>query len=161
MIFRWFTDDIPVAQIPNLKNAKRSQACIRCGQGLVVRRWDDWNSFLTTCPHCGGIHGKPRNIRSTLIGSILFHGLSFFFTMRPLKALTAVALVAPLVVGSFLVDLRQLPYFLDMVVAFAVVFFPMAINGAVLIRHRALLKKRQSRERTLSDIAETAIDLLS
>jgi hypothetical protein len=161
MILSWLTDDIPVAQIPDSKNSKRSQPCIRCGRKLVVSRWDDWNSFLTTCPHCRGVHGKPRSIRPIIFGSILFHALSFFLTMRPLKALVLFVVVGGLFAGSFFLDSLRLPYAVEIVLVVAVLFAPMAINLAVLLQHWRILRKRQSREAKMTEAVETAVDLFS
>jgi hypothetical protein len=58
------------------------RTCYRCGNPLIISRWEDWNGFLFRCPHCEGIHGKPWHAYVILLASVLLNALSFFFTLR-------------------------------------------------------------------------------
>jgi hypothetical protein len=65
--------------------------CAHCGNAIAVSRWDRLNGFLVECPECHGFYGRRWNIRGLALASFLLNALSFFFTMRPGKAIAAIA----------------------------------------------------------------------
>lgn len=81
----------PLAERLSPTNASGGVRCAHCGNAIAVSRWDRLNGFLVECPECHGFYGRRWNIRGLALASFLLNALSFFFTMRPGKAIAAIA----------------------------------------------------------------------
>jgi hypothetical protein len=146
-----FQSNIPSAKKPIEGRKGTVRACIHCGKDLVVRKWDDWNGFLVVCPHCKKIDGKHWNKKAILYGSFFVNAASYFFTMRPLKALmlTAVTLIVG-IVGYQIIDFIPQPFDVFLVTLF--LFMPMLINGMLIVIHEKQINHtyRTTKENALS-----------
>lgn len=131
----------PVAERPSPLNAASAVTCIHCGKPLVVSRWDRINGFLVLCPHCRGFHGRRWNVRALAFASLMLNALSFFFTMRPWRAvLMLVGWIA--FFGLVLPAAERWPDAVQ-VLAFGIAMLgPMVINALLLIRHQVDLDRR-------------------
>lgn len=127
---------IGVYPIPN-GSALVDVPCRHCKQSMGVTKWDHWNGFLVTCPRCGGYHGKPWNIRRTLVAGLFFNALSFFFTMRPRLALSVfvgfIALAGLSVVMAGKLEGHDWALITSLLV---IVLGPVLINAALLVAHQ-------------------------
>jgi hypothetical protein len=109
--------------------------CIHCRKSLTLSRWESWNGFLVRCPQCGGLHGKHWNIKRVLFASILFHELSFPFTMRPRTALIAVVSFALIgLIGNY-AFLNRADDLIGLAGASIFLLSPVVINAAILVKH--------------------------
>lgn len=117
-----------------------TRPCLHCGHAVALTRWDDWNGFLVECAHCGGMHGRRRNIRQVMLASFVFNAVSFLFMMRPARAaLWLAAFAAAAVAGSLFLD--RLPDTLQVALVSVFALGPMLVNAVVLINHERSLDK--------------------
>lgn len=119
---------------------EHTRPCLHCRRAVPLTRWEDWNGFLVECPHCGGMHGKRRNIRQVMLASFVFNAVSFLFMMRPARAvLWLSAFAAAAVAGGLFLD--SLPDTWQVALASAFGLGPMVVNAVVLINHERSLDK--------------------
>lgn len=147
-----FRSELPLARIPGTKPGGKVRACFNCGYDLAVSRWDDWNDFLVACPYCRKAHGKKWNRTAILWATFFIHAFSFFFTMRPRKALVLVLAFAFIAIpGYYVLDYEVLPQPIEFVAVLLFVFAPLAINGGLIaVHHRLLGTSGWTKENTLS-----------
>lgn len=121
-------------------NAESAVACKHCGKPLAIPAWDRFQGFLTECPHCHGLHGRAWNIRVLALASFLLNAVSFFFTMRPSRAVVAIVAWAAF---FWLVLPRSMAWSanLQAVVFGAFMLGPMLINAVLLVRHQVHLDR--------------------
>ena len=111
--------------------------CRHCSESLELSRWEALNGFAVQCPSCGGYHGKDWNIRYTVLAGLVFNAFSFFFVLRPLRALGAFVLFggAVALVLWLAVQYEHVDAFMIAGVGL-LILGPVVINGIVLIRHQ-------------------------
>jgi uncharacterized membrane protein YjjP (DUF1212 family) len=92
------------------------------------------------CPHCRGWHGKPWGFQRTLLAGFFFNALSFFFTMRPRRAVAMIALFVIVCWGlaSLAINYEDVDAFMIAAVG-TLVLGPVLINAVVLVRHQMRL----------------------
>jgi hypothetical protein len=125
----------PIAERVTPTNAKSAVACVHCKSPIAVSTWDKYNGFLVECPSCHGFHGRRWNIRGLVFASFLLNALSFFFTMRPGKAL---AVIAVWVAAFWLIMPRTegWPEWAEALAFGALMLGPVIINAVLLVRHQ-------------------------
>ncbi len=119
----------------------RAVKCVHCAQPVGISTWAYLNGFLVVCPHCRGYHGKRWGFERTLLAGFFLSAFSFFFVMRPLRALTAFVAFAWLIWGlgtlAIHYDFKQDAATLAL---FGVFFMgPVLVNALLLVRHQMLL----------------------
>lgn len=119
--------------------AQKNTRCIACNQPLSLSAWDHFNGFLVPCPSCKRWHGKMWYTKTVMLAALFLNALSFFFVMRPRRALLSLIPFLALVgiAATGVVDRGPEWLMLTWVVFF--LFGPMAVNAVLLIRHRARL----------------------
>jgi hypothetical protein len=125
----------PQAERVTPVNALSAVECIHCRNAIAVGKWDKTNGFLVECPYCHGYHGRAWNPRVIGFASLFLNAFSFFFTMRPSRAIIALILWA----GAIYFFLPKTEYAPDWIqaTAFILAFLgPLIINMAVLVRHQ-------------------------
>ena len=113
------------------------RTCIHCNQPIGVGRWDDFNGFLVTCPHCSRSTGKRWSLKRLIIMAGFFlNAFSFFFLFRPLKALILFIVAASWAVGvSALAFADWAPDWLAVVWGSVFFLAPPIIDAVALVRH--------------------------
>ncbi|HET7436034.1 MAG TPA: hypothetical protein VFN10_15095 [Thermoanaerobaculia bacterium] len=149
----------PLAERASVANAASAVSCVHCHKAITVSTWDRFNGFLVECPHCHGFHGRRWQIRAVAFASFLLNAASFLFTMRPGKALLAMAAW----VGFFWFALPRSdgwPEAVRVMIYGALMIGPMLINAILLVRHQIDLDRAPvvaptpaSRARTLPNAA--------
>lgn len=135
-MLRIYRSNFPAAKIPGELSSGVVSTCIHCAKKLQLSRWDDWNGFLVICPHCKKLHGKNWNKKAILWGSFFINALSFFFTMRPLKALVLLmAMLGFAVFGNYVMDRELLPQSVEFLAVILFIFAPIMLNGILVIIH--------------------------
>ena len=125
----------PVAERVTPTNARAAVECVHCKAPIAVSTWDKFNGFLVECPSCHGFHGRRWNIRGLALASFLLNALSFLFTMRPGKALAAIA-VWVLAFWLLLPRTETWPDWAQAVAFGTLMIGPMIINAVLLVRHQ-------------------------
>jgi hypothetical protein len=134
----------PYAGLPSQSTtAQPMDQCRHCGRQIVIPRWDRWNGFLVRCTYCQGLYGKPWRTKRVVMAGLLFNLFSFFFTMRPRRAiLTMLGFAAWFAGGVYLLDRYHIvngPIFMTWLVGF--LLGPMILDAILLIRHQIDLEK--------------------
>jgi uncharacterized paraquat-inducible protein A len=116
-----------------------------CGEEMGISKWDHWNGFLVECPRCGRLHAKSWGLRVPLIAAAVLNVFSFFFTMRPKQAMSAI--VGFLFVDAILVMIADRYASDDDPTVFLacmsiVVMAPVVTNAIVLLAHQNALGTR-------------------
>ena len=125
----------PLAERVTPVNAASAVECVHCKSAIVVGRWDKLNGFLVECPSCHGYHGRRWSARAVGAASFVLNGISFFFTMRPMKAWIALIVWAAAV--YFLMPKTEYaPDWVQASALIALLFGPLIINLVLLVRHQ-------------------------
>ena len=120
----------------------RATDCVHCQSEIGVSTWEHLNGFLVQCPHCLGFHGKPWHLSRPLLAGFFFNFLSFFFTMRPARALLTTIGFGTIVFALALIAGPNMENQEVAVVAMTLALLgPLVINGALLVRHQVLLDR--------------------
>jgi len=137
----------PVAKIPATLTEKHIEPCITCGKQISLTKWDRWNRFLVICPHCRRVHGREWNRKAILWASLFVNAFSFFFTMRPKKALVFfLSAIAINILAYFAISYEWVAFPLDVLLAIFLIFAPVMINGVLIVAHKTfMLESRASR----------------
>ena len=136
--------------------------CKSCKQRMRISKWDSWNQFLIRCPNCKKLNGERWNIRTVLWASFLLQPLSFFCTARPRNAfilISSYCLVALL--GSFILELKILNQFIEVIGMACFLFFPMIVNGILLSIHNYDIEIGLGRKGLVMEIVGIVLDLFS
>lgn len=144
----------PSAQIPSQTRTAVTIPCIHCGEIIGLKRWESWNNFLVVCPYCKRFHGKKWGIQAALMGSLLFLGFSFFFTMRPRFALLFCISYFCLLYFTYNLDLNPI---LSLLHTFSLFFAPMIINITMFFIHEIDLDRSSSNE----ELAENVFEMIT
>ena len=102
---------------------------------MAVGRWEKLNGFLVECPSCHSYHGRAWNTRVVGFMSVFLNAISFFFTMRPGRALFAMLLW----IAAIYFIMPATEYSADWIQVTVWIFFllgPLIINMALLVRHQ-------------------------
>lgn len=100
-----------------------------------------------------------------VLASLLFYGLSFFFTMRPKRAAVALSLFALLILGNYLPTDDQIPDLVELGIGILIILGPLTVNAIAFIRHErdlaesippAQVRRRYINE--LGDWVDTLVD---
>lgn len=114
--------------------------CFHCKESIVVSQWDEWNGFLLRCPHCRLAHGKNWKVKSILWASFFVSAFSFFFTVRPRKALLLVSIYLGIgFAGNMIIDREIFPQWLEFIAVVFFLFTPLLMNGALIVVHESRL----------------------
>jgi hypothetical protein len=131
--------NFPIAQQiePSQKPSGVVRTCFHCGSELCISRWDDWNGFLYLCPYCKRVNGEKWNAFAVCFMGLIINFLSFFFIMRPKKALIcATAFFFYWCVSSYAIDKYQIQDNYQLVLMGIGFLGPMTINAVMLIKHQ-------------------------
>lgn len=110
-----------------------SVPCSHCDRPIRVSRWDRWNGFLVECPYCHHLHGKSLNLKSVILAGLIFNVLSFWFVMRPKKALVATIILGLWIVGGFLLMPKDPPEALAILLILSALMAPMVISATAAV----------------------------
>ena len=149
--------DYPLAKIPGKSYRGKNKLCIHCRKNIKVKRWDAWNGFLVKCPHCKKLHGDNWNVKAILWGSFFLHAFSFFFTMRPQKALLLIAVfILIALLGNYTLEREILPQIFETALVILFIFAPIILNGVLIIFHESRLNysKKSGKEKAYSFLEE-------
>lgn len=134
---------IPLGRYPIPSGRRfRTVQCVHCEKPLGISSWDYIHGFLVLCPHCSGFHGKPWGLERPLLAGLFLNALSFFFLMRPRRALAALALFVA--IGGALVYVAGQNEQNDALMIGSVSFVllgPVLVNAVLLVRHQMRLDK--------------------
>jgi hypothetical protein len=131
------------AQNESSRASSRLVPCVHCGKPIVIARWDRWNGFLVRCPSCNALHGKRWSIKAIALASVFLNVASFFFTMKPLRAITVIVVWC---VAAFLIVPRveSAPDAVQATVIGLLILGPVLVNMVLLVRHRIRLDQQPS-----------------
>jgi hypothetical protein len=107
----------------------------------VTGAWDRINGFLVECPSCHRNHGKRWSIRAIALASFLLNAVSFYFTMRPLRA-TVFLLAWVAAFWLILAQVESAPESVQLLAFGALLMGPLLINMALLVRHQIHLERQ-------------------
>lgn len=137
----WLPEGAGVGAYPiPVGSGLRAVECAHCGQPMGITSWEYWNGFLVVCPHCGGYHGKPWGFERTLLAGFLINVLSFFFVLRPRRAVGAIlalGAVDAILLSRSAADDMNAGLMFTAIGVFALA--PVAVNAVALVRHQSLL----------------------
>ena len=136
--------DLPTSKYPIAKpyeatpvRGSNIRNCYHCGRPLLISKWDDWNGFLFTCPHCGNIHGKSWNPFAVVFSSIFLNAFTFFATLRWRKALPLFIVFAAYgAAASWALDEGRMSQSVELLVMSGFFVGPAVINAYLLLRHQ-------------------------
>ncbi|MEM9555493.1 MAG: hypothetical protein AAGC60_14650 [Acidobacteriota bacterium] len=129
----------PAAGRPIEGATAKAVPCVACGADLAIGRWDRWNGFLVECWSCHKLHGKARSLKNVALAGLFFNILSFWFLMRPRKALLWTVVFVGLVLGGGLFLPSKPPDSLLLLLAGTALLGPVAAAVIAGVSHQTRL----------------------